>query len=79
MVLLVNVIGVFNLAHQDQHVATGVDRIDRRLVGAALAIATLSGSPFAPMALLKKRLAAAMSRFAVSRKSTVLPCLSMAR
>ena len=49
------------------------------LLAPLLSIATLPGSPFAPMALSKKRFAAAMSRFAVSRKSTVLPCLSTAR
>jgi hypothetical protein len=43
-----------------------------------LSIATLSGSPF-PLALSKKCSVAAMSRFAVSRKSTVLPRLSTAR
>ena len=36
MILLDDVVEVFNLAHQDQHFAVGVDRIDRRLVGAAL-------------------------------------------
>jgi len=36
MVLLDNVVKVFNLAHKDRHVAAGVDGIDRRLVGPAL-------------------------------------------
>ena len=36
LVLLDDVAEVFNLAHQDWHVAASVDRIDRRLVGAAL-------------------------------------------
>ena len=36
MILLDDVVEVFNLAHQDRHIAAGVDRIDRRLVGAAL-------------------------------------------
>lgn len=36
MVLFDDVVEVFDLAHQDRHVAAGVDRIDRRLVGAAL-------------------------------------------
>src|SRR4051794_36958958 len=37
------------------------------------------GVPFPFIAFGKKRLAAATSRFAVSRKSTVRPCLSTAR
>jgi hypothetical protein len=45
--------------------------IDRDLVRIAVR--------FYGMALSKKRFAAAMSRFAVSRNSTVLPCLSTAR
>ena len=36
MILLDDVVEVFTLAHQDWYVAPGVDRIDRRLVGAAL-------------------------------------------
>ena len=36
MVLLDDVVEVFDLAHQNGHVAGGVDRIDRRLVSAAL-------------------------------------------
>ena len=36
MVLFDDVVEVFDLVHQDRHVAAGVDRIDRRLVGAAL-------------------------------------------
>jgi len=79
MILLDNVVEVFNLADKDRHGAVGVDRIDGPLSAPLLSIATLSGSPFAPMAVSKKRFAAAMSRFAVSRKSTVLPCLSTAR
>lgn len=49
------------------------------LLAPLLSIATLSGSPFAPIALSKKRFAAAMSRLAVSRKSTVFPYLSTER
>ena len=36
MVLFDDVVEVFDLVHHDRHVAAGVDRIDRRLVGAAL-------------------------------------------
>ena len=36
MVLFDDVVEVFDLAHQDLHVAASVDRIDRRHVGAAL-------------------------------------------
>jgi hypothetical protein len=36
MALLDNVVEVFNLVHEDRHVASGVDRIHGRLVGAAL-------------------------------------------
>jgi hypothetical protein len=36
MVLLDNVVEVFNLAHKDRYVAAGVDGIDHRLVGRAL-------------------------------------------
>jgi hypothetical protein len=36
MVLFYDVVEVFDLAHQDRHVAAGVDCIDRRLAGAAL-------------------------------------------
>ena len=43
------------------------------LLAPLLSIATLIGSPLSSIALSKKRFAAAMSRFAVSRKSTVLP------
>jgi hypothetical protein len=57
------------------NVPAGVDRIDGRLVGAALSIAIFSRSPFAPIALSKKHFAAAMSRFAVNRKSMVFPLL----
>ena len=72
MILLDDVVEGLKLAHQDRHVAAGVDRIDRRRVGAWMASllcsATLSGSPFAAMTLSKKRFGAAMSRFAVNRK-----------
>jgi len=37
MVLLNNVVGVFNLADEDRQEAAGVDRIYERLIGAALA------------------------------------------
>ena len=36
MVLFDDIVEVFDLAYHDLHVAAGVDRIDRRLVGAAL-------------------------------------------
>lgn len=36
VVLFDSVVEVFDLAHQDRHIAAGVDRIDRRLVGATL-------------------------------------------
>jgi hypothetical protein len=56
MVLLDDVVEVFHLAHQDRHVAAGVDRIHGALLAPLLSIATLFGSPFAPMALSKKRM-----------------------
>jgi hypothetical protein len=71
MVLLDNVVDVFNLAHKDRHVSAGVDRIDGRLAGPLLCIAILFGAPFTLMALSKKRFAAAMLRLpsAGSRRS----------
>ena len=49
------------------------------LLAPLLSIVTFSGTPLAFMALSKNRRAAALSRLAVSRKSTVLPSLSTAR
>ena len=51
----------------------------RALLAPLLSIVTFSGTSLACIALSKKRMAAALSRLAVSRKSTVLPCLSTAR
>jgi hypothetical protein len=44
-----------------------------------LSIAIFSGPPFSRIAFSKKRLAAAVSRCAVSKKSTVFPSLSTGR
>ena len=44
-----------------------------------LSIVIFSGTLLACMALSNKRMAAALSRLAASRKSTVLPSLSTAR
>ena len=49
------------------------------LLAPLLSTVTFSGTPLAFMALSKKRRAAALSRLAVNRKSTVLPALSTAR
>ncbi|AOS81174.1 hypothetical protein Q5W_20530 [Hydrogenophaga sp. PBC] len=49
------------------------------LLALLLSRVTFSGTPLAFMALSKKRTAAALSRWAVSRKSTVFPSLSTAR
>jgi hypothetical protein len=48
------------------------------LLAPLLSIVTFSGTSLARMAFLKNRMAAALSRLAVSRKSTVLPALSTA-
>ena len=79
MVLLDNVVEVFNLAYKDRHGVAGVDCSMAALLTPLLSIATLYGSPFTPMALSKKHFAGAMSRFAVSKKSMVSSCLSTAR
>jgi hypothetical protein len=69
MILLEDVLLELNLDHKERHVAAGVDCIHGHVVGSALSIATLFRSPFAPIALWKKRFAAAMSLLSVSRKS----------
>ena len=75
-----DVVEIFDLANDDLNFPAVIDVVDRRLVVAPLlSIVTFSGAPFSRMALSKKRLAAALSRLAVNRKSTVLPLLSIAR
>src|SRR5450830_1894562 len=49
------------------------------LLAPLLSMVTFAGTPLGCMALAKKRMAAALSRLAVRRKSTVLPSLSTAR
>jgi hypothetical protein len=76
LILLDNIVEVFGLEHQNRPAL--ISSI-AALLAPLLSIATLSGPPFVPLALSRKRFAAAMSRFAVSMKSTVLPRLSVAR
>jgi hypothetical protein len=68
-----------DLTRKDRHVATSVDRIHGHVVSAALVYHDFVWIAVAPIALSKKRFAAAMSRFAVSRKSTALSYLSTGR
>jgi hypothetical protein len=49
------------------------------LLDPLLSIVTFSGTPLVFMPLVKNRIAAALSLWAVSKKSTVLPCLSTGR
>lgn len=79
MVLFDDVIKIFDLAYDDRQRHTAVDIIDGGLIATALSIAILSGVPFSRIAFSKNRLAAAVLRCAVRRKSTVFPSLSTAR
>ena len=66
VILLDNVVEVFDPPNRDRYVAFLVQLLQSCLVGV-----TLSGTVLCRMAFSKKRLAAAASRFAVNRKSTV--------
>ena len=66
MVLLDDVVQVVDLAHHHRQVPAGADRLNGRPVGALLSIAAFAGPPYAPMALAKKRFAAAMLRSSVA-------------
>ena len=61
-----------------QHFAFVIDLIHAALLAPLLSMVTFSGIPLAFMDFSKNRRAAALSRLAVSRKSTVLPSLSTA-
>ena len=67
MVLLDNIVEVFNLVYRISTFRPALIEEIAALLAPLLSIVTLFGSPFAPMALSKKRFAAAMSRFAVSK------------
>jgi hypothetical protein len=70
VVLLHDVIQVFALANRDAFVLVSVP---------LLSIFIRLGLPLEPIALLRKRLPAFLSRFTVRGKSIVLPRLSTAR
>ena len=75
MALLDDVGEVFESAHRDRHGAPGPDRIDRVLVCAALVHRDLVRIAVrSPMAVAKKRSAAAMSRLVVCQKKVDGPC-----
>lgn len=67
MVLLDDVVEVFNLVYRIGMFRPALIAEIAALLAPLLSIVTLFGLPFAPMALSKKRFAAAMSRFAGSR------------
>jgi hypothetical protein len=73
IILLDEVLELLYLDHKDRHVAAGFDCIHGLVVGAAFVHRDFVWSPFAPIALSKKRFAAAISRLAVSRKSRSCP------
>jgi len=60
-------------------VASVIDLIHGRLVGAAVVHGDLLGNTAGLHRFVKKRMAAALSRWAVNKKSSVLPFLSAAR
>ena len=70
---------VFDLSNDDRRLASAIDLIPGRLVGAALVHGDLLGNTVSLHGFVKKRRAAALSRLAVRRKTTVLPSLSTAR
>jgi len=69
MVLLHDVVEIFDLSNHFRDLPAGIDFINRSFVGAT-SMVTFSGTSLSRMALSKKRLAAALSRFAVKRKSS---------
>ena len=54
MFLFDNIVEGYDLVYRNRVGAVRVDIVNRRLVGAASSIATLTVSPFAPIALSKK-------------------------
>lgn len=79
MILLHDVVEVFDLPDLDRDVPFRIQLVDAALLVPLLSIVTFSGASLLGNAWAKKRMAAALSRLAVSRKSTGLPCLSTAR
>jgi len=75
VILLDNVVEVFNLAHRDRHVAAGIDRIPSRLVSAALVHRDFVWIAVYSNGLVEEAHAASMSRCAVSRKFNGLALL----
>ena len=71
--LLDEVLELLYLDHRYRHVAASVDCVHGRVVGAPFVHRDFVLSPFTPIALSKKRFAAAMSRLAVSRKLRSCP------
>jgi hypothetical protein len=79
VILFDDVVEVFVLAHQDVNTGVSLDAFNGRCIGTALVYGDFSGTPCRLMARSKKRLAAALSRLAVRRKSTVSPARSNAQ
>lgn len=70
-----HILKTYDLANDDRLVPVGIDLVDRRLVRAGLVHRGVSGTLLACIALSKKRLAAVLSSFVASKKSTVLSFL----
>jgi hypothetical protein len=79
VVLLDNVVDVFDLPRGDLGSQGDVDLVDRGLVCAALVYGDFLRQTVRTRAFSKKHLAAAMSHCAVSRKSKAFPILSTPR
>jgi hypothetical protein len=79
MILFDDVVEACDLVHRDRYGAIGVIASIAALLVHLFSISALSGFPFALVGSSKKRFGADMSRFAVSRKSMVLHCLSPMR
>jgi hypothetical protein len=75
VVLLDDVVGKFDLAQHERHVAACVERVEDGLVGTAFVHVYFVGRPFCFIGLSKKRRATAASRLAVSIKSTAFSLL----
>jgi hypothetical protein len=79
VILLDDVVQVLALPKLDVHAAVGDQCSHGGRIGAALVDGDLLGTSCRSIARSKKRRAAATSRWAVKRKSTVWPSLSTAR
>jgi hypothetical protein len=79
MVLLDDVVEIFDLADFNARLVFRIAAFDRRRVGSAFVDCDLLRRAVLTGRLAQKRSAALRSRLAVSRKSTVAPALSTAR